>query len=494
MNKRLKILVSGCLCLLLVGLAGCSIAGKNLNDALNNAVNMKSYEGNGNLSLEFTNDGAANPMKLGDIELSSLGKIDLTITSMKQAEPNTLSLTGKVSIMNRAIPFSLQLSKAQLAIVIDNNPKPIVFKLDTLIGQSIKVSGFDISPLFSDPNKLLSLLTPYVISNLPEVSNISSDSVKETINAESLDLQKIHLELNSKEAIELAKGLLKNMAADPAGVKALVTQLYNAFFEQAVIKEGELDINALIINGAAKLLIDQLPTLSASLDNASGTGALSTLLNDKTSLKTDLFLDTTSQQLRKFNMDLNLGGAIKVNGSFSFWNVNQTVTADPVINTTADAFQWEGPSIMAHLLKSMNSSSDAYKLLMNDLHVLNKEIKMIVPPFDVRGKVTVGSAYISKTNRTMVPVRYISESLDSDVLWDGVKKQVTITDIITGKTIVLTLNSLKATIDGKETKLDSPAVLTNGSTYVPVGFIAQALTGEKSGWEQATRTVSISKK
>ena len=193
-------------------------------------------------------------------------------------------------------------------------------------------------------------------------------------------------------------------------------------------------------------------------------------------------------------MDLNLGGAIKVNGSFSFWNVNQAVTADPAINTAGDAFQWEGTSIMAHLLKSMNSSSEAYKLLMTDLHVLNKEIKMIVPPYDVSGKVTAGSAYISKTNRTMVPVRYISESLDSDVLWDGVKKQVTITDIITGKTIVLTLDSLKATIDGKETKLDSPAVLMNGSTYVPVGFIAQALTGEKSGWEQATRTVSISKK
>jgi hypothetical protein len=193
-------------------------------------------------------------------------------------------------------------------------------------------------------------------------------------------------------------------------------------------------------------------------------------------------------------MDINLGGAIKAVGSFSFWKVNQAVTADPAMSIPSDAFQWEGTSIMAHLLKSMNSSSDAYQLLLNDLQVLKKEVKMIVPPYDKSGKVTAGSAYISKTNRTMVPVRYISETLDSDVKWDAAKKQVTIIDIMTGKTIVLTLNSTKATIDGKAVTLDSPATLTNASTYVPVGFIAEALTGAKPGWDQATKTVTISKK
>jgi hypothetical protein len=79
------------------------------------------------------------------------------------------------------------------------------------------------------------------------------------------------------------------------------------------------------------------------------------------------------------------------------------------------------------------------------------------------------------------------------VKWDDVKKQVTIIDIISGKTIVLTLNSTKASIDGKETSLDSPATLTNGSTYVPVGFIVDAL-GAKKTWDNDTRTVTISKK
>jgi hypothetical protein len=494
MNKRLKVIVSGLLCLLMVGLAGCTIAGKKLDDALNNAVNMKSYEGSGSLSLEFANDGAAKPMKLGEVSLASLGKIDLNITSMKQAVPDTLSLAGSFSILNRNIPFSMELNKAQLALLIDNNPKPIVFKLDKMIGESVKVSGFDISAIFANPDKLLTLLSPFVISKLPEIKNVSMSSVNEKINEESLDLQKFHIELNSAEALEFAKGLLTSIAADQAGIKTLVSQILNSFFNIPAAKEGEMDIFGGIIDGVVKSLVEQVQALADGLDKTASSDGVSALLNEKTRIKSDLYLDS-KDQIRKLGLDLNLGGSIKASGSFSFWNVNQAVTPAPAIDTTKDAFQWEGTSIMAHLIKSMNSSSEAYKLLMTDLKVLNKEIKLVVST-NKTGKLEEGSAYISKDGRTMVPVRYISETLDSEVKWDAVKKQVTITDIITGKIIVLTLNSLKATIDGKAAvpALDSAAVIVNGSTYVPVGFIAQALTGSKSGWDPATRTVSISKK
>ncbi|CAK4854399.1 unnamed protein product [Aphanomyces euteiches] len=145
----------------------------------------------------------------------------------------------------------------------------------------------------------------------------------------------------------------------------------------------------------------------------------------------------------------------------------------------------------------MNSDSDAYKLLHDDLQVLKREIKLVVQPTDKSGKVALGSSYISKDGRTMVPVRYIAETLDSDVTWDSAKKQATIIDIMTGKTIIITLGSKNATVDGKVVAMDNPAtaaVLVNGSTYVPLGFISQALTGEKAGWDAATKTVSISKK
>jgi hypothetical protein len=496
MNKRMKMIVSGLLCLMMIGLAGCQlqVGGKNFDDVLTNAVNVKSFEGSGSINLEFSNNGTAKPLKLGEVDLSSLGKIELVITSMKQSEPNVLSVTGKVNMANRSIPFSMQLTKAQLSILIENNPKPIIFKLDSIIGESLQVSGVNISTIFTDPDKLLTMISPFIISKLPDLKNVSVSTSNEKINEESLDLQKIHFELNSAEAITFAKGLLTNMAADPEGINALVTQLYKAFFVTQEVPAGETDFSGMLLSAVSSGLVEQLQKLAADLNSSASTdGTISSLLNDKTSLKTDLYVDTTSQ-IRKLALDLNLGDTIKASGSMQFWKVNQTVSPDPAINTTSDAFNWEGDSKMAHLLKSFDTSSDTYQLLLNDLHVLNKEIKMNLPPYDKSGKVAEGSAYISKTNRTMVPVRYISEKLDSEVKWDDVKKQVTIIDIITGKTIILTLNSTKATIDGKEVTLDSPATLTNASTYVPIGFIAEALTGAKPDWDPATRTVSISKK
>jgi hypothetical protein len=494
MNKRMKTIAGSLLCMLLVILTGCSAIGglNNVDQVLTNAVNVQSYEGNGSLSIEFPKDSAAKPLKIGDVELSSLGKIDLVVTSMKQPEPNKLSLTGKVNLMNKEIPFSLQLNKAQLSILLDNNSKPIVFNLDTMIGESVQVSGINVSPIFAEPNQLLSLLSPFVIKQLPNLTNVNVSTVNEKINEESLDLQKVHVELNSAEAIDFAKKLLKNIAADPAGVKALISQLYKAFFATSEVKAGETDFSAIIIDGAANVIVEQLSKLADSLDSTDSTGVLSSLLNDKTSIKTDLYLDG-SAQLRKLAMDLNLGGTIKAAGSMQFWKVNQAVSPDPAIAIPSDAFKWEGNSKMAHLLKSLDKSSATYQLLLNDLHVMSKEIKMILPPYDKSGKVAVGSPYISKTDRTMVPVRYVSETLDAEVTWDDKKKQATIIDILSGKIIVLTLGSNKATVDGKVMDLDSPATLTNGSTYVPVGFIVQSL-GAELGWDKATRTVSISKK
>jgi hypothetical protein len=493
MNKRIKTIIGGLLCLLIVVMTGCSsIGGLDVNKVLTNAVNVKSYEGSGSLSIEFTKDSAAKPMKLGDVELASLGKIDLTITSMKQSEPNKLSAAGKINIKGKEIPFSLQLNKAQLSILVENNPKPVVFNFDSILGESFKVQGIDLSTIFGEPNKLLNALSPFVISKLPDLKNVSVAAVNEKINEESVDLQKVHAELNSAEAIEFVKGLLAKIVEKPEEVKALVSQLYKAFFVTAAPQEGELDFSNVIIEYASNMIIEQLQKLSVSLDSKTSEGALASLLNDKTSIKTDLYLDG-SAEIRKLALDLNLGGSIQATGSMQFWKVNQTVIPDPVITVSDDAFKWEGNSKMAHLLKSLDKNSATYQLLLNDLHVMSKQIKMTLPPYDKSGKVAEGSPYISRTNRTMVPVRYVSETLDAEVSWDAKKKRATIVDILSGKTIVLTLGSNKATVDGKITNLDSPATLTNGSTYVPVGFIVQSL-GAELGWDNATRTVSITKK
>jgi hypothetical protein len=499
MKRRGMALISGLLCLLLVGLTGCQIAGQDISAALQNAVNMQSYEGDAQFSIDFTGDGSGNPMEIGGIDVSSLGKVDLQITSMKQSAPNLTSLSGQLTVSNHKIPFAIQLDHAQLALYVDNNTTPIVFKLDALLSSSIKLpNGFDsiLSTVLGDPNKLETLISTFVIAKLPDIKTGTVDAVKEQINNESVDLQKLHTELNSKEAADLVKALLQSILDDKPGVKALVSDLYKAFFNTSSNASSNLDLSSILIDSISQGLIDQLQQLVDNFDTTANG-----LINDKTSLKTDLYIDGT-KQLRKLGLELNLGslpitvsngiGSVKLSGSAEFWNINKAA-ADPVKPIPANAFNWEGNSKMAHMLKFLGSDSQVYQWFMNDLHVTRKEIKMVIPAADGSGVVKPGDPYISTTSRTMVPVRYVSEQLDSDVKWDGAKQEVTITDILSGKTIILTIGSNVALVDGVQTTLDSPAVLINyGSTYVPVSFIASSL-GAKPGWDQATHTVTLSK-
>lgn len=98
------------------------------------------------------------------------------------------------------------------------------------------------------------------------------------------------------------------------------------------------------------------------------------------------------------------------------------------------------------------------------------------------------TAPYTKNDRTMVPVRIISESFGADVDWDGEKNQVLIKK--DGKDILLTLNSDIAIVNGEEIKLDVSPEEFNGRTMVPVRFISETL-GMDVRYVPATEQVII---
>ena len=109
----------------------------------------------------------------------------------------------------------------------------------------------------------------------------------------------------------------------------------------------------------------------------------------------------------------------------------------------------------------------------------------------VFGKTTSNDvAPVIKNSRTMLPARFVAENLGAKVSWDEEKGLVT----VTGKdvTILLTIDSDKATVNGKEVSLDSPAFIENDRTYTPVRFIAEAL-GAKVEWLEKEQKVIITK-
>ncbi|OBZ14635.1 hypothetical protein A8L34_11990 [Bacillus sp. FJAT-27264] len=75
--------------------------------------------------------------------------------------------------------------------------------------------------------------------------------------------------------------------------------------------------------------------------------------------------------------------------------------------------------------------------------------------------------------RTFVPMRGIFEALGADIKWDG--KTQTVTGSKGETTVKLTINQKQAYINGKTVNLDAPATIVKGSTLVPVRFIAESL-------------------
>jgi hypothetical protein len=92
-------------------------------------------------------------------------------------------------------------------------------------------------------------------------------------------------------------------------------------------------------------------------------------------------------------------------------------------------------------------------------------------------------------SRTLVPVREVFELLGGSVSWDGNTRTVTISKDTTEVNLVI--DSLSAKVNGVDTSLDVPAKIINDKTMVPVRFISEncGLNVDWNG-ETSTVTIS----
>ncbi|MDA3847763.1 MAG: stalk domain-containing protein [Vallitaleaceae bacterium] len=81
--------------------------------------------------------------------------------------------------------------------------------------------------------------------------------------------------------------------------------------------------------------------------------------------------------------------------------------------------------------------------------------------------------YVNAQNRTMVPVRFVAEELGCEVDWDKEKQQVRITNDTTH--IELVLGENKALVNDRLVYFDTSSEVENQRTMVPVRFISETL-------------------
>ena len=99
-------------------------------------------------------------------------------------------------------------------------------------------------------------------------------------------------------------------------------------------------------------------------------------------------------------------------------------------------------------------AADEIKIIINDKPVTFDQMPVIVD------------------GRTLVPLRGISETLGAEVLYTAATKRVTVTR--DGVVVKLKIGSAEAYIDREEKTLDVPATVISDRTMVPVRFISEA--------------------
>lgn len=130
------------------------------------------------------------------------------------------------------------------------------------------------------------------------------------------------------------------------------------------------------------------------------------------------------------------------------------VTASPMYITAA-ARETETKIVMGYYNDSLRSATKHYNSVgpsQIKVTVNGAPIAFDVPPIAIEGT-------------TMLPVRLALEPLGAEFVWNGENQTVTIT--AKGKTVVLTMDSDVAYVDGVAKTMARPVMVTDGRTLIP---------------------------
>ncbi|MEQ6353796.1 copper amine oxidase N-terminal domain-containing protein [Lysinibacillus sp. M3] len=101
---------------------------------------------------------------------------------------------------------------------------------------------------------------------------------------------------------------------------------------------------------------------------------------------------------------------------------------------------------------------------------------------------TLAVAPFTKKETTLVPLRFVSEELGAKVDWNSKTNDITVQ--LNGSKIVLNTNSYLVTVNGSYKTLQVKPEVINGTTFVPLRFVSEAL-GKTVLWDAKNKSILI---
>jgi hypothetical protein len=522
-NRKKQTWISLLLIVVLVVMSGCqAVNGLELNKVIQNALSVKSAEATQTISLEFIPNPAVPPVDNEKKMLELFSNVSLKLTEMKQESYTRTSAKGVFEYSRGQIPFQMTVTDQDYTIMIEGAKKPIVIPASgNGIQQSQELSK-EMQALVKQTYAKIYEWYPsfgaYIAGNVPNPKTISVSNANEFVHSEGITGKKIHAEIKGSELIELSKGFWTNLLADEKALKEILSQAYDLFVplvKQALIESGDsssaindmvlpyLNNKTLAVEFAFTFITSNLKQALTSyeaaikeLEGSYQAESLSTLLNDKQYLKTDILVDSDLRP-RKTNTEIMITSpeetatsikAVKMTVASELWNINKPVKAD-VIDISAGKIDVNSVNNPSKFLGSLDSKSRLYDLLRNDLKLGKKEINLLMDNYSGFNESTKP---FYRNDTIMVPARFVVEQLDAEVTWNEADKQVVVTDSLSGTVIKLNIGSKQASVNGTIKPLETEAELKDGTTFVPVRFISENM-GAKVNWNSELRMVIITR-
>ena len=137
--------------------------------------------------------------------------------------------------------------------------------------------------------------------------------------------------------------------------------------------------------------------------------------------------------------------------------------------------------------------------MKNKLALLVLSIMMAIVPVQAKSNILVtidnkivsfsdAQPFMDISNRTLVPIRFVSEALGANVDWNQKTNMVTINQ--DDKVIELQIGNKSIKVDGKVKQMDTTPISKQNRTFVPLRFVSEGL-GVSVDWLQEVSTVKI---
>ena len=190
-------------------------------------------------------------------------------------------------------------------------------------------------------------------------------------------------------------------------------------------------------------------------------------------------------------------GGIAAAGGFSSYlidyTVGETINAEVYVDYSAKIQESnEQNNILSASVAPRGPRETGSGLPSEDDVSLNFQIG--TKTYNVNGRTAaMDVAPVIYQGRTFMPVRYVSEAVNSDVFWDPGKQKVTVK--LGLKTIELWIGGNVARINGEGVYIDPGNMqvvpfISNSRTYLPLRFISEVLGGLVQ-WNSETRAILL---